>query len=124
MNNLQYGISLRENLENYINFTKEAIGLLEEQELNEEKIYKIEGLIDKRDKIILYMKASDYPKEDFINACDKHEIFNLENKLDKLIKSKMKNIKEEISKIKNSVIANENYSKNTNHSLRFLNKRV
>ncbi|MFX0548861.1 hypothetical protein ACOAKC_05940 [Hathewaya histolytica] len=124
MNNLQYDISLRENLENYINCTKEAIGLLEEQELDEEKIYKIEGLIDKRDEIILYMKASDYPKEDFINACDKHEIFDLENKLDKLIKSKMKNIKEEISKIKNSVIANENYSKNTNHSLRFLNKRV
>lgn len=116
---MENNIKLFSNLDQYIEFTKEAIKAFEENKLD-----LGEDFIDKRQLIIDEIKDMNLNSSEFLKYKNKDNLKDLDRKLNEIIKQKLEDTKLELSKLHKSKRGNYNYGNMERNKLEFFNQKA
>ncbi len=92
--------------------------------LQQDKISKLDDLLDSRQRIIENMEKLQYTSEEFADICTNIDILNVQHELLELMKTKKDDTKEELIKIQITRNANSNYNKSFYDSVGTFNKQI
>ncbi|MBU5483069.1 flagellar protein FliT [Clostridium sp. MSJ-11] len=108
---------LRESLVKFNKLTLEIIS-----DIKEGNIDSIDSLMDDRQKIIDFIESIDYSKEEFIDICNKLKIIENNKELEKIIKDKKEELRNELGELKVTRKANNGYNHRSSNALIFSKK--
>lgn len=108
---------LRESLTEFNKLTLEII-----KNIKDGNIDSIDSLMDDRQKIINFIESIDYSKEEFIDSCNKLKIIENNNELEKMIKDKKEELKNELGELRVTRKANNGYNHINSNGIIFSKK--
>ncbi|WP_315121935.1 flagellar protein FliT [uncultured Clostridium sp.] len=108
---------LRESL---VKFNKLTLKII--NNIKEGNIDSIDSLMDDRQEIINLIESIDYSKEEFIEICTELKIIENNNELEKMIKNKKEELRNEIGELKVTRKANSGYNHRNSNGLIFSKK--
>ncbi|MEW9093538.1 MAG: flagellar protein FliT [Clostridiaceae bacterium] len=108
---------LRESLVKFNKLTLEII-----KDIKEGNIDSIDFLMDNRQEIIDSIENIDYSKDEFIEICTELKLIQNNNELEKLIKAKKEELRNEMGELKISRKANSGYNYRNSNGIIFSKK--
>ncbi|MBU3126677.1 hypothetical protein [Clostridium tagluense] len=113
---------MKELTEQLVQFKQVTMQLILALKLDE--IYKIDDLLDSRQRSIENMEKLQYTTEEFANICDELDILKVQHELLELMQEKKESTKEELNKIQTTRNANNNYNKSFYVNSSMFNKQI
>ncbi|MCB2340750.1 hypothetical protein [Clostridium estertheticum] len=113
---------MKELTEQLVGFKQVTIELI--RALQQDKIDKLDGLLDSRQRSIENMEKLQYTIEEFANICDELDILKVQHELLELMQTKKEDTKEELNKIQLTRNANNNYNKSFYVNSSMFNKKI
>lgn len=108
---------LRESLVKFNKLTLEII-----RDIKNGNIDSIDGLMDNRQEIIDFIENIDYSKEEFVEICNELKIIENNNELEKMIKYKKEELRNELGELKVTRKANNGYNYRNSNGVIFSKK--
>lgn len=112
-------IQLKDKLMEVRNLTEKIMVAIDTEELE-----KVEFLLGERQKIIESLNGLNYSKQEFKQLFEECEILKLHNELEKRMKSKKEESKNELLKLKKSKQAYNGYNKNYLNNSFFIKEKI
>ena len=113
---------MKELLQKMIQFKQVTIEIIEA--LQQDKIFKLDSLLDNRQVVIENMEKLEYSTVEFASICIKLDIVNINQRLVKLMQQKKEETKQELNKIQLIKNANNNYNKSFYVNSGTFNKQI
>ncbi|MBU3176441.1 flagellar protein FliT [Clostridium estertheticum] len=113
---------MKELTEQLVGFKQVTIELI--RALQQDKIDKLDGLLDNRQSFIENMEKLQYTTEEFASICDELDILKVQHELLELMQAKREDTKEELNKIQLTRNANNNYNKSFYINSSMFNKKI
>jgi hypothetical protein len=110
---------LVDKLNQYKNVTIDLISCVESEDYD-----SIDRLIENREVLIKDINNLTYQKEDFERICNDLLLLSCQDKLNKLMESKMNSIKQKQKKLTLSINVNNNYTKSGYVDSLFFSKKI
>ena len=113
---------MKELTQKLVGFKQVTIELI--KVLQQDKIDKLDVLLNRRQMIIENMEKLQYTTEEFTIICDELDILKVQHELLGLMQEKKKNAKQELNKIQLTKNANNNYNKSFYDNSGMFNKKI
>lgn len=113
---------MKELMQELVGFKQVTIELI--RALQQDEIYKLDDLLERRQTIIENMEKLQYTSEEFTKICGELDILNIQHKLLELMQQSKENTKQELNKIQLTKNANNNYNKSFYNNVGTFNKKI
>lgn len=112
-------LTINEYLEKFRDITRDLIN-----KIKEENYDVADNLMEQRQNIIDNIDKLNYSKEEFVNICNELKLLEYNEELEKVIKEKRVQIKQEMTKIVSNRSANSSYNKKFYNNSVIFSKKI